>query len=181
MPALVKNVRSAKIPAKLRKQVVQSKGTSCHYCGKFVDKAMHLDHVVPFSRGGETTYENLVPACKFCNIDKLSMTVEEWRSFRESRGMSWPPPNTDKAIEEYMDALVRVDHLTFWLIVGETARYGRTGHASAEFRAYHRELGDYMQKRYNEEVDASAADRYAFALTAVIGEVQKAEHGDDEG
>ena len=41
----------------------------CAYCGKKSDK-MEIDHVIPLSKGGTHTPENLVPACKPCNSGK---------------------------------------------------------------------------------------------------------------
>lgn len=41
----------------------------CAYCGRD-DVALTQDHVVPVSRGGGTTADNIVPACKPCNSRK---------------------------------------------------------------------------------------------------------------
>lgn len=48
----------------------------CVYCGA---PAEHMDHVLPRSRGGRTSQDNLVPACARCNYDKGARTPEEWR------------------------------------------------------------------------------------------------------
>lgn len=53
-------------------------GNHCAYCGKLlrddVDKDHadypNIDHVIPISRGGQTTKENVVPACRLCNYRK---------------------------------------------------------------------------------------------------------------
>jgi 5-methylcytosine-specific restriction endonuclease McrA len=52
----------------------------CAYCGT---NAAHLtiDHVVPVSRGGQHTKENIVPACQSCNSAKHDHTLEEWRAY----------------------------------------------------------------------------------------------------
>jgi len=53
----------------------------CHYCGKrmrSVDKS--LDHVMPLSRGGTHSINNVVVACKPCNFNKRTSTVDEWRA-----------------------------------------------------------------------------------------------------
>lgn len=43
----------------------------CMYCGNaFLDKDLTRDHVVPSSRGGEDTWENVVAACRRCNHHK---------------------------------------------------------------------------------------------------------------
>jgi 5-methylcytosine-specific restriction endonuclease McrA len=43
----------------------------CQYCGiKVTDKTATLDHVLPISHGGRSTYENTVCACAGCNARK---------------------------------------------------------------------------------------------------------------
>ena len=46
----------------------------CAYCKKVSDK-FHIDHVVPFSKGGSCDLLNLVPACKDCNSTKFNLTL----------------------------------------------------------------------------------------------------------
>jgi len=48
---------------------------SCQYCG--VHGELTLDHVMPRSRGGEDSWENLVAACIRCNNRKGDRTPEE--------------------------------------------------------------------------------------------------------
>ena len=50
----------------------------CQYCGNhFNINHLTLDHVLPKSRGGQNTWENLVAACKKCNQKKGSRTPKE--------------------------------------------------------------------------------------------------------
>jgi 5-methylcytosine-specific restriction endonuclease McrA len=50
----------------------------CQYCGKqFAKSHLTLDHVIPQSRGGADTWENLVLACLACNVKKADRTPEE--------------------------------------------------------------------------------------------------------
>ena len=46
----------------------------CQYCGK---KAESIDHVIPRSRGGEHTWENVVAACTRCNTLKRDRLLED--------------------------------------------------------------------------------------------------------
>ena len=39
----------------------------CAYCGTRKEK-LSIDHIIPKSRGGSTTFENCVAACKTCNL-----------------------------------------------------------------------------------------------------------------
>jgi len=44
---------------------------TCRYCGARPPRCeLHLDHVVPVSKGGETTKANCVAACDDCNLGK---------------------------------------------------------------------------------------------------------------
>jgi 5-methylcytosine-specific restriction endonuclease McrA len=50
----------------------------CQYCGAQPDKNdLTLDHVIPRSRGGGDSWENLVLACARCNVKKSNRTPEE--------------------------------------------------------------------------------------------------------
>jgi len=50
----------------------------CQYCGrKFGNHNLSLDHVMPRSRGGTTTWENVVCACLKCNVRKGGRTPRE--------------------------------------------------------------------------------------------------------
>jgi 5-methylcytosine-specific restriction endonuclease McrA len=55
----------------------------CCYCGKIITKRsdITIDHVIPSSRGGKTTWENCVTACKKCNSFKSNKTPEEANLF----------------------------------------------------------------------------------------------------
>jgi 5-methylcytosine-specific restriction endonuclease McrA len=47
----------------------------CQYCGVYVErKDATLDHVLPVSQGGKTTWENTVNACAPCNASKADKT-----------------------------------------------------------------------------------------------------------
>lgn len=50
---------------------------ACVYCGS--GNMLSLDHVVPRSKGGEDTPENLVTACQPCNSSKRDRDLTEWR------------------------------------------------------------------------------------------------------
>jgi len=50
----------------------------CQYCSRqFGAHRLSLDHVVPSSRGGKTTWENIVCACRRCNVRKGGRTPQE--------------------------------------------------------------------------------------------------------
>lgn len=49
----------------------------CQYCG-CRDKKLTLDHIVPVSKGGQTTLSNMAVACINCNLAKRAKDVEDF-------------------------------------------------------------------------------------------------------
>jgi len=61
-----------------RRNVFARDGNRCQYCGKrFSTSELSLDHVVPRSRGGETSWINIVCSCVKCNVKKGGRTPQE--------------------------------------------------------------------------------------------------------
>lgn len=61
-----------------RRNLYARDGNRCQYCGRrFSSSELSLDHVVPRSRGGTNTWENIVCACLRCNVRKGGRTPEE--------------------------------------------------------------------------------------------------------
>ncbi|MDD3618243.1 MAG: HNH endonuclease [Desulfobulbaceae bacterium] len=57
----------------------------CYYCGREVGYAhLTMDHVIPLSRGGASTRDNLVPCCKECNTRKKRSLTIEWEEYLAS-------------------------------------------------------------------------------------------------
>jgi 5-methylcytosine-specific restriction endonuclease McrA len=61
-------VKPTRNPAFTRFNVFLRDRFTCQYCGSRED--LTFDHVVPRSRGGHTTWENVVTACSPCNLRK---------------------------------------------------------------------------------------------------------------
>ena len=68
-------VRPARHPAFTRFNVFLRDRFSCQYCGSRDD--LTFDHLVPRSRGGHTTWENVVTACSVCNLRKGGLSAAE--------------------------------------------------------------------------------------------------------
>ena len=61
-----------------RKNLFARDGNRCQYCGKrFPTTELSLDHLVPRSRGGQATWDNIVCACLRCNVRKGGRTPRE--------------------------------------------------------------------------------------------------------
>jgi 5-methylcytosine-specific restriction endonuclease McrA len=115
MPSVIKLGRYVNVPYKgvvlSKENVFKRDGFQCQYCGN--QKDLTLDHLIPKAKGGKTSWNNLVTACKKCNSTKgdyspeeaglrltikpfkpsyimylkdlSSRTYEEWKPFLESR------------------------------------------------------------------------------------------------
>lgn len=64
---------SRRVPV-TRRGVLRRDGFHCAYCG---GHAATIDHVLPRSRGGADTWENLVACCQRCNNKKGDRTPQE--------------------------------------------------------------------------------------------------------
>jgi len=61
-----------------RRNIFARDGNRCQYCGrKFPTSELSLDHVKPRSRGGDTSWENIVCSCVKCNVKKGGRTPQE--------------------------------------------------------------------------------------------------------
>src|SRR6266508_763674 len=72
VPSVVRLRRFVRVPyhrrlAVSRRAVMARDNGSCQYCGRFADS---IDHIVPRSRGGTHIWENVVAACRSCNLRK---------------------------------------------------------------------------------------------------------------
>ena len=71
--------RTPRITVRLtRRNLMFRDAHQCQYCGKRPAlRELNIDHVLPRSRGGDYTWENLVTACRPCNLRKGWRTPEE--------------------------------------------------------------------------------------------------------
>jgi 5-methylcytosine-specific restriction endonuclease McrA len=61
-----------------RKNLMIRDGFQCQYCGhRPSQRDLNLDHVIPRSRGGADSWENLVVSCRSCNLKKGRRTPVE--------------------------------------------------------------------------------------------------------
>jgi hypothetical protein len=59
-------------------EMIASCDGRCVYCGKESDR-LEQDHILPVSRGGNHTKDNIVPCCKSCNSSKKNKKLDEWK------------------------------------------------------------------------------------------------------
>tara|TARA_B100001971_G_C17919247_1_gene396879 strand:- start:102 stop:620 length:519 start_codon:yes stop_codon:yes gene_type:complete len=68
------------IPAGLRYEVLERDGGVCVVDGEGPpEQTLHIDHIVPLSRGGTTTLDNLQTLCSRCNQGKGNRYNTDWR------------------------------------------------------------------------------------------------------
>jgi len=69
-----KQYKSRNISYKTRYEVLKRDNFACVYCGRSpaIDQGiiLHIDHIIPFSKGGSSEYDNLQTLCSQCNLGK---------------------------------------------------------------------------------------------------------------
>jgi len=61
----------------VRYEVLERDNYRCHYCGKHTDES--VDHILPRSKGGRYTHENLLCCCHDCNQLRKNMDYHEFK------------------------------------------------------------------------------------------------------
>ncbi len=76
---LLRYDRTPRVTVRLtRRNLMFRDAHQCQYCGRRPPmRELNIDHVLPRSRGGDDTWENLVTACRPCNLRKGWKTPEE--------------------------------------------------------------------------------------------------------
>lgn len=82
LPSVIRLVDYKYVPIRMqtvsRKNIFMRDGYKCMYCGKSAGgENLELEHVIPRSRGGKNSWDNLVAACRKCNSRKNDRTPEE--------------------------------------------------------------------------------------------------------
>ena len=77
-----------RIPVNLRRMVIERDGLRCVYCGvDLLKNEVHLDHVIPESRGGPTSLNNLQVTCGKCNLEKGVLSEGEFENKLRTRAI----------------------------------------------------------------------------------------------
>lgn len=113
--ALKEYICQSRYPAFTRFNVFLRDSFACQYCGHpHPTPELTFDHVVPRSRGGRTSWENVVTACGSCNLRKGSQSLKEcglrlhrmpWRptSFElNENGRAFPPNYLHESWRDYL-------------------------------------------------------------------------------
>lgn len=76
---LIRSVYRARVPFSKRNVLIRD-GFKCAYCNSQNGK-MTIDHIIPKSRGGASSFENCVSCCRACNVKKGQCTPSEARMY----------------------------------------------------------------------------------------------------
>ncbi|MEM6650415.1 MAG: HNH endonuclease [Pseudomonadota bacterium] len=107
-------VNHARKPAFTRFNVFLRDGFTCQYCGDTNRDTLTFDHVIPRSRGGKTTWQNIVTACSSCNLRKGNKMPKEVRMFPaqpphqpnmyelNEKGRGFPPNYLHESWHDYL-------------------------------------------------------------------------------
>ena len=84
VPKIIRLLFYDRLPAQQvkfnRRNIFARDRNRCQYCGKrFPTSELSLDHVIPRSRGGRTSWENIVCSCTECNAHKGGRLPREAR------------------------------------------------------------------------------------------------------
>jgi len=82
VPSVIRLLEYRRIPhqtrALSRKNILLRDRNTCQYCGVLLPSSeLTLDHIVPRSRGGQSTWENLIACCHACNHKKGNQLLHE--------------------------------------------------------------------------------------------------------
>jgi 5-methylcytosine-specific restriction endonuclease McrA len=82
VPRVIRLLGYEKLPKQTvkfnRRNIFARDNNQCQYCGrKYPTTELSLDHVVPRSQGGLSTWENIVCACVSCNVRKGGRTPKQ--------------------------------------------------------------------------------------------------------
>jgi HNH endonuclease len=179
-------------PDSWRADFIKRSGFRCHYCNRRGaatlgpdDRPWHVDHMHPVSRGGSDEDDNLVLACKRCNLSK---GAQPYGRFSEFARLAFWVPDDWRVSEGDLDSLM--DSYAGW---GDKQGQDREWKIDASMKAICvfnadqqftplLELGEFHRAEYRSylEVLYLVADMYK-ALPAMIAEIRMhraAERGD---
>jgi 5-methylcytosine-specific restriction endonuclease McrA len=96
VPSVIRLLEYRRIPhqtrALSRKNILLRDRNTCQYCSVVLPSSeLTLDHVIPRSRGGSSTWENLVACCHGCNRRKgnrMLHELDDMKLLREPRTFS---------------------------------------------------------------------------------------------
>jgi 5-methylcytosine-specific restriction endonuclease McrA len=97
---LIRTLYKTRVPFS-KKNVMVRDGFKCVYCGA-KNVRLTIDHIVPKSKGGKSTFENCVASCKPCNHKKGDKTCSEAHMYPKVRAYQ---PTVNQFLQMKMKSL----------------------------------------------------------------------------
>jgi 5-methylcytosine-specific restriction endonuclease McrA len=109
LPSVIRLTTYKYIPVRAqlltRNNILNRDKNTCQYCGKvFSQKSLTLDHIIPRSKGGKSTWENLVSCCVPCNRKKSDSLLSELKDMKLIRQPKSISSHTSKHLLRNMGA-----------------------------------------------------------------------------
>jgi len=91
-----------------KKNVLKRDNYTCQYCGK-IGPDLTIDHILPRSLGGKTSWDNVVVACQECNVRKSNRPLHEtdMQLIRKAKAppfvmlLNFPPPSMQAFLKSW--------------------------------------------------------------------------------
>ena len=99
--------------SKFRELVYSRYGNRCFYCGGFANT---IDHVVPLSKGGLSSFSNCIPACFTCNHTKDDMEVVDYLHYFKPSSLIMGLSKVETIKSELLDMSSQVETINTYLI-----------------------------------------------------------------
>ncbi len=80
---LIRTLYRSRVPFSKRNVLIRD-GYTCVYCGRKT-KRLTIDHIIPRSQGGKSTFENCVACCRSCNSKKGGRTPSQAQMFLKKK------------------------------------------------------------------------------------------------
>ncbi|WP_232217795.1 HNH endonuclease [Virgibacillus sp. SK37] len=95
-----------------RMLVFKRYGDRCVYCGEIANT---IDHIIPKSKGGITSFSNCVPACSNCNGVKGNLDIEEYLYYYEPSTTFPGVSRTDSVRYSLLEITEKIDNINTYL------------------------------------------------------------------
>lgn len=143
------------ISKKKRFEIFKRDEFTCQYCGSFPPNVLlHLDHIIPVSKGGSNDEDNLITACEACNLGKSAIPLSSIPKGLKDRALEIA--ESEAQINGYADIAKnkadRLDHETWKIISILESDEDITDYDKARFRS----IRNFLEiLPYQEVVDAA--------------------------
>lgn len=74
--------KDAKLWFSIRDEILKRDNYTCKYCG-IRGGILEVDHIIPFSKGGGYSFDNLTTACRKCNRQKKDKSISEFLKWKD--------------------------------------------------------------------------------------------------